>query len=126
MGRRGVHDLDVQVLFSLRKVCSQCRLCLIRHTAGEFNVYIKAYDGHQTATYYCPECYGYLRQRALEEVAYPEISMLALKGKSGLEITVPMWLVKDRDPLKLYYPEPLIDLPLYRKRKLDRIASGGK
>lgn len=120
------YNSELAVMFAARKASSQCRLCLHRPAADAILAYVKVYDGSQASSYYCPDCYEFLRQRAFEDFQVEAFGVLLLRGIHGVEMGIPAYYIKDHNPFTLYYPEPTIDLPLYRQRLMKRLASGGK
>lgn len=117
------YNSELAVMIAARKVSAQCRLCLLRPPADSLLVYVKVYDGSQAFSYFCPDCYDYLRQRAFDDFKVEDFGVLLLRGIHGVELGIPAYYIKEHNPFLLYYPEPTIDLPLYRQRLMKRLAT---
>lgn len=66
-------------------------------------------------SYYCRPCYEYLLTRAKE--TDPKFPLLATVDASPCELAMPIYLIKELDPLRLFYPSDPIDLGLWRKKR---------
>lgn len=119
-------NTELSVMVAARCVSAQCRLCQLRPAADAILVYVKVYDGSQAAQYYCPDCYEFLRKRAVSDFKLLTYDELVPRGIHGVEIAIPAYYIKEHNPLSLYFPEPEIDLPLYRQRASKRLAAGNK
>lgn len=117
-------NCELQVMIAARRVSAQCRLCQLRPSADAILVYVKVYDGSQAAQYYCPDCYEFLRKKAANDFKLQPFDSLIMLGIHGTEIAIPAFFIKEHNPLLLYFPEPTIDLPLYRQRASKRLAAG--
>jgi hypothetical protein len=109
-----------KVNVTLACVCSQCRLCKQRNKAVKGNVSplveVETFCPGSSAkrSYYCSECYEYLLARMEDQKLLP--ALIKIKD-SAQESEVPLYLVKQDDPLRLYYPTDEIDLGLWKKKR---------
>lgn len=98
-------------------LCSACRLCHLRNKPnpqGGFEpmVEIEATLHVPHRVYYCVVCYDFLKVKAVEGGSdLPDSSALPWTG------IVPAYLVKDLDPLRLFYPEDNIELGAWRQKR---------
>lgn len=102
------------VRLSLEAVSSCCRFCL-RRTGYKPVVVVNLMDSDSSAefTFYCTTCYKKLRELALPSM--PSLPALEHFEKKPDMIRVPAYLIKDNDPFKLFFPDP-IDLGLWRQK----------
>ena len=94
--------------------CSACRLCLRRNKPGEpLIVTMVVNNTTPVFRFYCPDCYRRLVQAAAEDFVFPSLEEV-LRGR--VCVPMPLYLIKNGDPLKLFFPKDKIELGLLRQR----------
>jgi hypothetical protein len=113
-----IDDPVLVYVHSPENVSSACRLCLWRNLPGESLVVVGIQGRRPTC--YCAVCYEHLRE--LGRDCLPELMPKVSPGSEVWLGYLPEIQIKDDDPLRLFWPEPEIDLPLWRQQ-VDGIRS---
>lgn len=119
--RRSDYNSSCAIKLGIACVCTVCRLCNIRNKIKNggcepmIELETKCPGNLARRSYYCRPCYDFLLKQAKE--TDPKFPLLAEVDASSRQLEIPLYLVKDLDPLKLFYPSDPIDLGLWRKQR---------
>ena len=95
---------------------SACRLCGWRNRIDELMFFVRCEPpaGKTAVAFgYCPPCWSYIQQHA--DGCLDALPRLPVRDK-WITVQLPAFQIKGDDPLKLFWPEPEIDRPLWLKR----------
>lgn len=97
-------DVELRVR---QHVSSVCRLCELRVE----RIYTLKIMPVGRLSIYCPACFDFLLERAESHIHIPKPEV-----RKPARLNIPQYLIKNEDPLRMFYPDDPIDLGLYRQR----------